>query len=192
MADDVFTLFDDYAARFARGERPDARAYLARAGEGADELAGLMDAYLARAEPPRRTTMREWQRRRGWRGERRCWSCARVAACDETRSSTRSRERSGSIRAAREGQGVLPRTRDGQLDPRGVDRSVLEALGETLRARAADLLAWRPRPPEPAMVFYRAAEPQSAPLASAARQESPSASRTRSIASSAGPKRKPC
>jgi hypothetical protein len=39
-------LFDDFAACHARGERPDAREYLERAGKGADELAGLIDAYL--------------------------------------------------------------------------------------------------------------------------------------------------
>ena len=30
MADEVMRLFDDFAARFARGERPDAREYLTR------------------------------------------------------------------------------------------------------------------------------------------------------------------
>ena len=52
MPEDVFSLFDDYAARFAHGERPEARAYLARAGGRADELAQLTDGYLARAMPP--------------------------------------------------------------------------------------------------------------------------------------------
>ena len=34
MADEVMRLFDEYAASFARGERPDTRAYLAQAGKG--------------------------------------------------------------------------------------------------------------------------------------------------------------
>src|SRR4029453_15441354 len=45
VADDLFRLFDDYAARFARGERPDTREYLARAGEDATQLAALIDRY---------------------------------------------------------------------------------------------------------------------------------------------------
>jgi len=44
-------LLDEYAARFARGERPDAGAYLARAGRGADELRELIDAFLVAAPP---------------------------------------------------------------------------------------------------------------------------------------------
>src|SRR5262245_55230659 len=52
VADEVFTLFDEYAARFARGERPDTHTYLARAGKGADELAALIDRYLESAPVP--------------------------------------------------------------------------------------------------------------------------------------------
>jgi hypothetical protein len=43
----VDTLFDDYAARWARGERPDAADYLERAGWQREELALLIDRYLA-------------------------------------------------------------------------------------------------------------------------------------------------
>src|SRR4051812_41899160 len=52
MREDVFTLFDEYAASFARGERPDARAYLHRAGDERDELAILIERYLERVPPP--------------------------------------------------------------------------------------------------------------------------------------------
>jgi hypothetical protein len=46
-------LFDDFAARYARGERPDAREYLERAsGADADELAQLIDRFLEAAPPP--------------------------------------------------------------------------------------------------------------------------------------------
>ena len=51
---ELFELFDEYAAAYARGERPQAREYLARAGPQADELAGLIDEFLQRspaAEP---------------------------------------------------------------------------------------------------------------------------------------------
>ena len=52
MSEDVMHLFDEYAASFARGERPDARAYLARAGERGDELGALIERYLERVPPP--------------------------------------------------------------------------------------------------------------------------------------------
>jgi hypothetical protein len=46
------TLFEEYAASFERGDRPDLRAYLERAGEGRDELAGLVDVWLQVAPAP--------------------------------------------------------------------------------------------------------------------------------------------
>jgi cell division protein FtsB len=41
LPEHAFELFDEYAAAYARGERPDAGAYLERAGAEADELARL-------------------------------------------------------------------------------------------------------------------------------------------------------
>lgn len=60
MTDDrLIELLEDYAARRARGERPDVGDYLARAGEGADELGRLLDAFLTAAPPARRPTADE-------------------------------------------------------------------------------------------------------------------------------------
>jgi hypothetical protein len=90
MRDDVMRLFDEYAARFARGERPDARAYLARAGSGEDELAALIERYLERVQPPRRLQTASRSPSPGSPASRRCWSCARGGACGGTKSWTRS------------------------------------------------------------------------------------------------------
>ena len=49
---DVDRLFDELAAAYVRGERPDLPAYLARAGDGADELARIVDAFLRTVPPP--------------------------------------------------------------------------------------------------------------------------------------------
>jgi len=49
---DVDRLFDELAAAYVRGERPDLPAYLARAGDDADDLARLVDAFLRRVPPP--------------------------------------------------------------------------------------------------------------------------------------------
>ncbi len=55
----VELLFDEFAARHARGEHPDAREYLERAGERRDELARLLDGFLAAApvQPPGEETL---------------------------------------------------------------------------------------------------------------------------------------
>ena len=49
MSEDVRELFATYAAAYASGERPRVEDYLARAGEGADELATLIERFLERA-----------------------------------------------------------------------------------------------------------------------------------------------
>jgi hypothetical protein len=48
----VSQLFDEWAASWARGERPDPRTYLQRAGHHRDELTRMMDAYLQLAPRP--------------------------------------------------------------------------------------------------------------------------------------------
>src|SRR5215210_5542909 len=52
MADDVATLFDEYAERYVRGDHPDPREYLTRAGDGADELGQLIDRFVGGVPPP--------------------------------------------------------------------------------------------------------------------------------------------
>jgi hypothetical protein len=45
-------LFDEWAASWARGERPEPRTYLQRAGHHSDELGRMMDAYMQLAPRP--------------------------------------------------------------------------------------------------------------------------------------------
>jgi hypothetical protein len=49
---DVTQLFDEYASAYARGERPHADDFLRRAGSAADELARMIDRFLAGAPRP--------------------------------------------------------------------------------------------------------------------------------------------
>ena len=49
---DVDRLFDEFAASYVRGEQPDLPSYLARAGEDAQELARLVEAFLRVAPTP--------------------------------------------------------------------------------------------------------------------------------------------
>jgi hypothetical protein len=48
----VDRLFDEFAGAWARGETPDVRDYLDRAGDERDELAALLDGYMAAAAVP--------------------------------------------------------------------------------------------------------------------------------------------
>lgn len=52
MSERSFELFDEYAAAYARGDRPDTEAYLERAGSDRNELAKLLDAFLRGAPAP--------------------------------------------------------------------------------------------------------------------------------------------
>src|SRR5437762_13672399 len=53
VAEDVRELFTQYAQAYVRGERPQALDFLARAGDSADELATMLERFLAAA--PRRS-----------------------------------------------------------------------------------------------------------------------------------------
>lgn len=52
MDDRVLALFEDFAAARARGERPDPGPYLARAGDGEADLAGMIIAHVRSAPTP--------------------------------------------------------------------------------------------------------------------------------------------
>jgi hypothetical protein len=157
VAERVEELFGEYAGAYARGERPQAREFLARAGEQVDELASLIDAFLARAPTP---TLDEqavelfeaWQagespllRLRTAQGVKRD---AVVAALVEALDlDTKKKEKV---------KRYYHELESGLLEPERVDRRVFEVLARTLGARVADLVAWRPRPFEfPAKVFAR-------------------------------------
>lgn len=160
MADPVFELFDEYAARWARGERPDAREYLERAGEGEGELAVLIDRFLAAAPPPppgeeARALVEAWAAgespllalrvRRGLK---------RDAVVDRL-VSTLGLDPAKRAKVKR----YYHELESGLLEPGGVDRRVWDVLAAALRARAGDLIGWRPPPVAARAAFLRAEEP---------------------------------
>jgi hypothetical protein len=79
VAERVNELFGEYAAAYARGERPQAREFLARAGGQVDELASLIDAFLARAPVPA-PDEQAVELLEAWQASRRCCGCGRRGA----------------------------------------------------------------------------------------------------------------
>src|SRR5436190_22580459 len=154
---ELFELFDEYAAAYARGERPQAREYLGRAGRHADELARLIDQYLQRSpaiEPDRETVtimgalveghppLLELRVQRGLRREQVVDALVRMLGLDPKKE-----QKVADYYHQLEG---------GLLEPRGVDRRAWDALAATLKTRADDLVAWRPPPAEAAPAYLRA------------------------------------
>jgi hypothetical protein len=163
---ELFELFDEYAAAYARGERPQAREYLARAGPHADELAGLIDEFLQRTpavEPDEETMtivgalveghppLLELRVQRGLRREQVVDALVRILGLDAKKE--------------RKVAGYYHQLEGGLLEPRGVDRRVWDALAETFKTRVDDLVAWRPPPAEAASAYLRASvmAPETAP-----------------------------
>ena len=145
-AEAVLDLFDEFARSFARGERPSVLAYVERAGEQGDELAGMLNRFLASApapEPPaeRVEMMRAWiagqppiLELRKQRGLTRDVVVDRLLALLGLRDERRTKVR-----------GYYHELETGLLEPRGVDRRVWEALAQVLGASVTDLAGWRPR-----------------------------------------------
>ena len=167
MAEDVAHLLDEYAVRFRRGERPDLREYLQRAGEGADELARLVDAVL-QAVPPPAASEEAVELSRAW--------VEGASPLLELRTRRRLR-RADVVDALLEdlGLGLAQREKlrrryheleTGQLEPERVDRRVWQALAETLQARVEDLAAWtRPAAAfDEGLAYYRVSEPVAASM----------------------------
>jgi hypothetical protein len=149
VADRVEELFNEYAAAYARGERPQAREFLARAGGQVDELAGLIDAFLARAPvptPDEQTVelFEAWQAGESpllrLRTERGLTRDAVVAALVRTLALD--------VKKVEKVRRYYDGLESGLLEPKHVNRRVWEVLAETLGARVADLLTWPSRRPE--------------------------------------------
>ena len=167
QAEPVSVLFDEYLAAYARGERPEAAEYLRRAGAQADELAALLDGFLAAAPVPE-PTPEAVELYEAWEQGQTPLLALRTA-----RGVTRDRVVDAIVSAlsldpARRGKvkRYVHELEAGLLEPRRVDRSVLAAIAEAVHAKVEDLFAWRPRPLAVGGVYLRAEAPV-APVMSA-------------------------
>jgi transcriptional regulator with XRE-family HTH domain len=164
VAEDVISLLEDYLARFERGERPDLRLYLERAGGESDELARLVDVWLQAAPAPE-PSREQLEETRAWlSGEPPILS--RRTARGLTRDAVVDLlvERFHLPSAKREKtRRYYHQVETGQLPPSPRVREALAAiLGGPVRA-------WKPRPLAAQPAYFRAEEAvQAAPAAAPA------------------------
>lgn len=147
MSERPSRLFDEFAARYARGEQPDALEYLERAGDQADELAGVLEVFLAAGgtpEPSEEAT--------------RLFSAWVESAVGRQRSNPlailrkRSRLSQKSIVSSlcerfsfepskrRKVTHYYAELEAGLLEPRRIDKRLIDLLSEIFKINAADLL----------------------------------------------------
>ncbi len=163
-------LFDEFATRYLRGERPDVGEYLERAGPEREELGRLLDRFLE-AVPARATSEEDVVLMQ-----------ARLEAEPPllVLRLRRKLSREAVVSALMTALGLDPAKSDkvggyyhdlevGNLDPRGVDRSVWDVLADVFKANARGLAGVRPEPPAaPAVAYMREPTGLQAKLESAA------------------------
>ena len=173
MADGVDRLFDEFVAAHRRGEAPDPRPLLERAGDDAPMLRRMLDTFLRSASgttpAPDVAAMVD-----GWilgeptlltlrtsRGARVAEVVDRLVAALGVDPRTRGRL-----------QDYYQRLETGLLDPRRVDDSVFRAIADALSVPVTRLAVWRGAEPEategmgawgpeaaPSTLSYRRPEP---------------------------------
>ena len=170
MPDRLFELFDEYAAAYARGERPSAEVYLDRAGAEREQLAVLLEELLGRApvhspseddvrhlglmlaeEPPLLALRVE----RGMRVDHVVGALVERLGLDEAKRA--------------KVKHYYQRLEGGLLDPLGLSKRLRTTLTDVLGAPAEPALSWTAPPAAHAAAFMRRAEPlPTAPAAPAA------------------------
>ena len=160
MSSSVFELFDEYAAAYARGERPSAENYLDRAGQGREQLVQLLEEFLRRAPvgPPSEDDVRHLglllaeeppllalRVERGMRVDDVVGALVERLGLDEAKRAKVKR--------------YYQRLEGGLLDPLGVSKRLRAALADVLGAGAETALGWTAPPAAVAPAFMRLAEP---------------------------------
>lgn len=160
MTDHIHSLFDEYAARRARGERPDVDDYLARAGDGAAELGRLIDALLV-ATPAPMPDDAQMAATAAWMEGEPALLAVRVV---------RGRRRGEVVDALLEALGLPDRARSrladnyhrletGLIDARRIDARLRAVLDRVLAVRTADLPLWATAAPAAEPMLGRPAPP---------------------------------
>jgi len=164
VPEQIAQLFAEYADAYARGERPRAEDYLARAGEQADELAGLLERFV-QAAPAREPDADTLALTEAWvTGEPPLVGlrASRGVRVDEVVDALV--EKLGLDPAKRaKVKRYYQRLEGGLLEPSRVSRKVWNVLTALVGPRSEELAAWHVRPAAAETVYLRAAEPAAAP-----------------------------
>jgi hypothetical protein len=156
---DVDRLFDEFAAAYVRGEQPDIGAWLARAGDEADELARLIDAFLrvAPAPEPRDDDVAVMQARLGGEPGLLALRKRRARKVDEVVSDLAQRLDVDDLPRLKR---YYQRLEGGTLDPGPVDQRVWDALRDLFVTNVRAIV--RPvttQTGDSAMAYYRRGGP---------------------------------
>jgi hypothetical protein len=160
VAEDVRDLFAEYADAYVRGDEPQARDFLARAGDDADELGRMLEAFLAAAPrqspgPDALAIVGAWAEREPPLVHVRASRGVRV---DEV------------VDAIVENTGIAAEKRpkvkryyqqleQGLLDPGGVSERVWEVVRRLIGPLADASVGWASSTAIPDTAFFRAAAP---------------------------------
>jgi hypothetical protein len=155
----VETLFDEFATSYLRGEQPDVRDFLERAGAEREDLGRMLDRFL-QATPAREPTEEEvvllqarLEQEPPLLALRLRRKLSRGSVVDAIVAAL------GLDPANREKvDGYYHRLETGLLEPGGVNRSVWDALGDFLHANVRALAGLRPPPAAPAVSYLRRAD----------------------------------
>jgi hypothetical protein len=157
---DAVALFEEYAAAYARGERPQASEYLERAGDAADELAELIDRWLLAVPVPEpdaetKAFVAAWIDGQPPLLDLRVRQGIRVDAVVEALVATLKLDpaRRGKVKR------YYQRLEDGLLEPKRVDRSVWAVLRDVLGAEAETAAGWTAPAAVGQAAYLRSPEP---------------------------------
>ena len=173
-------LFDEFATRYRRGERPDVGEYLERAGPERDDLGRLIDRFLE-AVPARESTEEEivlMQARLEQQPPILLLRLRRKLSREAVVSALMGQLRLDPGKSDKVG-GYYHDLEVGNLNPGRVDGSVWDVLTDVLKANARSLAGYRVEPPALAMSAYMRetkgtqAKPAGAPAAVPSAAEEP-------------------
>jgi hypothetical protein len=152
----VETLFDEYARRYLRGEQPDVRDYLARAGAESEDLARMLDRFLE-AAPAREPTEEEVVLMQARLESEPPLLLLRLRRKLSRASVVDALVGALGLDPAKRGKvdGYYHRLETGLLEPGGVNRSVWNALSDFLHANVRTVAGLRPPPSASAAVSYK-------------------------------------
>jgi len=151
----VELLFDEFATRYLRGERPDVGEYLDRAGPEREELGRLIDRFLE-AVPARESTEEEivlMQARLEQQPPILLLRLRRKLGRDTVVAALVGQLRLDPGKTHKVG-GYYHDLEVGNLDPEPVDRRVWDVLADVLTANVRGLAVFRPEPSSMAPSAY--------------------------------------